>query len=707
MDFFFKPQGIAVVGATPNSFKGGYAILRNCINGYRGKIYPVNPRYSEIEDLACYPSVNAIPDHVDLAIVFVPANLVPQAIKDCAAKGVPGVMIESGGFAETGREGGTLQQTIRDISENTGVRLWGPNCMGLVDAVSGHVFSFMDPRALQRGLLVPGNISLIVQSGLLSAGFLVDIMTHRITGISKVCSVGNKMDVNECDLLPYLLQDANTRVIGLYLESFADGRHFMEICRESKKPIVVLHGGRSTKGAEAAMSHTASMAGNHTIISGALAQAGVTEARDLHQMIDLCRSLDAVSRPVRGSGRIAILTYSGGAGIVASDFMEERGLSVAELSQGTKDDIKRLFPPWMPVANPVDLWPSIEKHVGKGINVFSVSLSAVLADPNVDAVFVHTYAGNIRIGLDLADLAEQTRRAGKPVFIWLLGNRDEAFRFKEEALSIGIPVFHELSRAVECFAAVFDQQKSSYIFNSHPGKDDIPMLTDKMNDVLGESAGPLDEYISKRILRHHGIPTVAEELVDDVLQCEETAARLGFPIVMKGLQRGKVHKTELGLVHLGINDLEQVRKSFSVLMQKMDGKGKIVMYRQVRGKIELILGLLRDPQFGPCVMLGLGGIMAEILSEAVFAPAPLTGEDALRLISRMRGQKIFDGFRGEPPVNRGELSRIVVALGNMGLMYPRIQEIDINPVIIGEHGVVAVDATIIVKGSSPEKQLSS
>ncbi|MCX5843919.1 MAG: acetate--CoA ligase family protein [Deltaproteobacteria bacterium] len=696
MEFFFNPQGIAVVGATPNPSKGGFAILKNCITGYRGNIYPVNPRYSEIEGLSCYPSVSAIPEHVDLAIVFVPAKLVPAAIKDCAAKGVPGVMIESGGFAETGQEGVSLQQSIKDISEHTGIRLWGPNCMGLVDAVSGHVFSFMDPSALQRGLLLPGTISLIVQSGLLSAGFLIDIMTHRITGISKVCSVGNKMDVNECDLLPYLIHDTNTRVIGLYLESFADGRRFLDMCRGSAKPIVLLHGGRSTKGAEAAMSHTASMAGNHIIISGALAQAGVTEARDLHQMMDLCRSLDAVSRPVKGSGRIAVLTFSGGAGIVSSDFMEERGLSVAELSQATKDDIGQLFPPWMPVRNPVDLWPSIEKHVGTGIDVFSKALAAVLADPNVDAVFVHTYAGNIRIGLDLADLTAQAQRSGKPVFIWLLGRRDEAFRFKEQALSFGIPVFHEISRAVECLAAVCHQQPS-YAVNSFPDKDAIPVFFDELDKMQKKYVGPLDEYISKRVLRRHGIPTVAEELVDDILQCEETAARLGFPIVMKGLQQGKVHKTELGLVRLGVNNIEDVRQSYAVLMEKMNGQGKIVMYRQVKGKIELILGLVRDPQFGPCVMLGLGGIMAEILNDAVFAPAPLTREDALRLISRMRGKKILDGFRGEPLVNREELSRILVALGNMGLLYPRIQEIDVNPLIIGENGVVAVDATIILK----------
>ena len=696
MDFFFDPEGIAVVGATPNPLKGGYAILKNLLTGYKGNIYPVNPRYREIEGLPCYPSVSAIPGHVDLAIVFVPAKFVPATIEDCVAKGIPGVMIESGGFAESGKDGRSLQQSLRDISKKTGIRLWGPNCMGLVDAIRGYAFSFMNPLALQHGLL-PGNVSLVVQSGLLSAGFIIDIMSHHITGISKVCSIGNKSDVNECDLLPYLLKDASTEVIGLYLESFSDGRHFIDLCRQSTKPIVVLHGGKSRKGAEAAMSHTASLAGNQKVISGALAQAGVTEARDFHQMIDLCRSLAAVPRPVDRPGRIAILTFSGGAGIIASDFIDEKGLSVAELSPTTKDALGRLFPDWMPVSNPVDLWPSIEKHGGGDIDVYSMALSAVLNDPHVDAVLLSTYAGNVRIGLNIKDLAEQTRIAGKPAFVWLLGRREETFRFKKEALSSGIPVFQEVSRAVECLAAVFHQRKPSEIITRLPEKEKAMQIPGELNDLLEKAAGPLDEHISKRILKLHGIPTVEEEIIVDSIKCEEAASRIGFPLVMKGLQQGKVHKTELGLVHLDIANTQAARRSFDSLMNTMNGHGNILVYKQVHGKIELILGLLRDPQFGPCVMLGLGGIMAEILSDAAFAPAPLTEQDALGLISRLRGQKILDGFRGEPPVKREELARILIALGNIGIQYPRIHEIDINPLIIGKQGAVAVDATIILK----------
>jgi acetyltransferase len=698
MNFFFNPGGIAVVGATPNTLKGGYAIFKNLLLGYKGSIYPVNPGYNEIEGIACYPSVGTVPGHVDLAIVFVPAKFVPEVIEDCAAKGVRGVMIESGGFAEAGPDGSLLQQSLKDICKRTGIRLWGPNCMGLVDAVEGFVFSFMDPRSLQQGLLIPGNVSLVVQSGLLSAGFLVDVMSHRVMGISKVCSIGNKIDVNECDLLSYLIQDTNTEVIGHYLESFSDGRRFMELCRKSTKPIVVLHGGKSRKGAEAAMSHTASMAGNHKIISGALAQAGVAEAGDFHQMMDLCRSLATKPRPAGQDGRIAILTFSGGSGIIASDFIEKHGLTVAELSHETKDALGLLFPDWMPVGNPVDLWPAIEKQGGTNIDVYSTALAAVLNDPAVDAVFLHAFAGHSQLVFNVTDIARQACAAGKPVFVWLLGRQQDALRFKAEAISSGIPVFQEISRAVECLGAVFHQRRSCEILERPPEQGGAIRIPDKLDDVLEKEVGPLDEYASKTILRLHGIPTVEEEIILDEAECEKAANRLGFPLVMKGLQKGKVHKTELGLVHLNIETPEAALQVFNSLKKKMDPSGQVLAYKQVKGKIEIIVGLVRDFHFGPCVMLGLGGIMAEILSDAVFAPAPLTMEDALALIGRLRGQKIFAGFRGEPPVNREELAAILVAVGDIGLHYPRIQEIDVNPLILEEKGImIAVDATIVLR----------
>jgi len=316
----------------------------------------------------------------------------------------------------------------------------------------------MDHRAFQAGL-TPGRVSLVVQSGMLSAGFLVDIMSHGIMGISKVCSVGNKIDVDECDLLPWLIADRDTAVIGLYLESLLQGRRFIDICRDSPKPIVVLKGGKSAKGAQAAMSHTASLAGNERIIRGAFAQAGVVEANDFKEMMDLCRTLSmAPPRRKEGPGRVAILTFSGGAGIVSADFLEARGLEVADLSGETRESLGKLFPEWRPVSNPVDLWPAMERNVGGEVNVFGQALMAVLADPRVDAVLIHAFVGSFRILFDIKDLAKQTNAAGKPAFVWLLGKREEAFRCFNEGRDLGVPVFSELGRAIECMAAVFKKE---------------------------------------------------------------------------------------------------------------------------------------------------------------------------------------------------------------------------------------------------------
>ena len=694
MDFFFNPRGIAVIGATPNPLKGGNAILKNILLGYRSGIYPVNPKYGQIEGLTCYPSVDAVPDPVELAIVFVPAPQVPAAVESCASRGVRGVIIESGGFAETGPEGKRLQDRLSEIAARTGIRLWGPNCMGLVDCVHRRIFSFMDPQALERGEFIPGTVSLVVQSGMLSAIFLIDIMSNATMGVSKVCSLGNKVDVDECDVLEYFLDDPDTGVVGLYLESFSDGRRFLELCRRSVKPIVVLKGGRSRQGAEAALSHTASLAGNQRIITGALAQVGVTEARDFKQMMDFCRSLAWMKPSTGGSGRVAVLSLSGGAGIVATDFVAEQGLAMATLSESTRQSLATLFPQWMPVGNPVDLWPAVERQTGSDSDVVGRSLAALLGDPGVDAIFFHAFVSNPRSRPNMADLSDRLRSAGKPLVAWIIGRRDDTFAFQKEALVHGIPVLTEISRAAECLAVILGRQhRPEPVIAEHEAS---PMMPVDLKRLLDSASGPLDEQLSKSILGACGVPTVPEAIAADASQAAAAATALGYPVVMKGLLPGGVHKTELGLIRLGLRNGRAVRSAFIDLQKKMEGNGKVLVQKQVPKAVELILGLLRDPQFGPCVMVGLGGVMAEIYDDTAFAVAPLTHREALALIGRIRGQKLLDGFRGAPPVDREAIARVLVTLGAIGINHPRIREIDINPLIVGERGATAVDATIIV-----------
>ncbi|MBW2479324.1 MAG: CoA-binding protein [Deltaproteobacteria bacterium] len=458
MDFFFKPKGVAIIGASANPVKGGHFILNNVLKGFNGGIYPVNPGYQEINGIKCYPSVLEVPDPVDLAIIFVPARMVPGVLQECAQRGLKGVMIESGGFAETGEQGKQLQKSLDQIRKDTGIRIWGPNCMGLVDAVHNLVFSFVLPAIWDKGLQT-GRVSLVVQSGMLSAGFLIDIMSNGIMGISKACSIGNKADINECDLLEYLIDDPETGVIGLYLESIADGRRFIDLCRSSAKPIVVLRGGKSRKGAEAALSHTASLAGNGAVISGALATAGVVEAYDFKQMMDVCRSLANYPQiSPEDCRRVGILTMSGAAGILSADFIEAHGLSVARLSPATVEKLQEIFPEWMPVSNPVDLWPAVELNGRK--KAYRHSFQALCDDAEVDAILFHVFVGG-HAAADISALVEMARQANKPLFGWVMGRREDAHKFQLHAREQEIPVFGELYRAVECMAAVF--KRSRYI----------------------------------------------------------------------------------------------------------------------------------------------------------------------------------------------------------------------------------------------------
>jgi acetyltransferase len=694
MEFFFNPRGIAVIGASANPVKGGYFILNNLMKGFKGGIYPVNPAYPEIDGLPCYPSVLRVPDPVDLAIIFVPASLVPRVLRECAERGIQGVMIQSGGFAESSEEGRQLQNRLVKIHRETGIRIWGPNCMGLVDAVHGYVFSFVLPAIWEKGL-ESGNVSLAVQSGMLSAGFLIDIMSNGIMGISKVCSIGNKADVNECDILEYLIDDSDTGVIGLYLESIPDGRRFMDLCRRSHKPIVVLRGGKSRKGAQAALSHTASLAGNGAVIGGVLAQVGVVEALDFKQMMDLCRSLaDYPQIQSRNRRQVAILTMSGAAGIVSADFIEQHGLAVADLARSTVDALKQIFPEWMPPSNPVDLWPAVELHGRK--KAYRSAFQAVCADPNVDAILFHSFVGGPASKIDMSAMVEMARQSDRLLFGWLMGKRAEAHQFQMKARELGLPVFGELYRAVECMAAVLSREELPQPGSSGVFLTEATPLKDRLQKMLTDATGTLDEYKSKQILSWCNIPVVGEKIVSDLNGAKQTAAEFGFPIVLKGLLAGEIHKTELGLVHTGVSSIDEAETVFLELQKIMSNDGSILVQKQIQGYPELIAGLIRDPQFGPCVMCGFGGILTEVIADSVFAAAPLNKSEALALIGRLKTQKLLNGFRGFAAVDRHTLADVLVRLGDLGAAFDQIKEIDINPLIVSNGKPIAVDATIIL-----------
>jgi len=695
MDKFFNPASVAVVGASNR--RGGSQTIKNLLFGYDGEIYPVNPSHKKIHEIPCFPTLEEIPSPVDLAIILVPAPTVPSVLEACARKDVLRVMVESAGFAEVGPEGKRIQDHCVAIAREAGIRIWGPNGMGLVDIPRRHFFTFMTPRIYRDGL-IDGRVSLVVQSGMLSAGFLVDLLSRKNLGIGKVCSIGNKADVDECDLLPYLIEDSETDVVALYLESIPQGRLFADIARRSVKPVVVLKGGKSEAGERAAMSHTASLAGDSRLLSDVLESSGVILATDFHQMIDLARTL-AINPGISPGCRMAIVSFSGAAGIVSCDLMEKYGLGIAQLSQETNKSLGTLYPEWMPIANPVDLYPAMELHWRE--TPVTQAISILLKDPNVDVILVHFVAGLGGEELDLAELKKKADRAGKVIVFWLLGRRKANRDFRLAAQKCGIQVYDEISRAIECLYA----GARFHAYKTQKGdKDDSVTLQSGSDHIISNISFPeggiLDEYESKKILKNWNIPVVEERLVTTMAEAKGTARKMGFPLVLKGLRPGEAHKTELGLVKLGIAHQRKLEDAFRDIKKRLGDRGHVLMQRQIDTDYELIAGFLRDAQFGPCIMFGLGGIFSELQSDVHFALAPLKRTGAMKLMEQIRGKRLLNGFRGISPIEADAMAKLLVNLSHLGTENPHIEQIDINPVAVEGGNPVAVDATIIL---SPER----
>jgi len=690
MDTFFHPGSIAVIGASNRNI--GNFVVGNLLLGFQGAVYPVNPNYKEIEGLPCFPSLEDIPHPIDLAIVLVPASSVPSVLEACVTKGIRRVIIESAGFAETGEEGLALQDQCVAIAKQNGMRIWGPNCMGLVDIHRRHFFTFMHPGVREGGLL-PGRISLIVQSGMMSAIFLAEL-GRRGNGIAKACSIGKRAELHDCEGLKYLQKDPDTEVIALYLESVPRGRLFAQIAGSSAKPIVLLKGGKSKAGALAAKSHTYSLSGNSRLVNSVLEMEGVTLADSIYQMMDLANTLAMIPH-VNPPCRTAVLSLSGGAGVLACDALESHGVPVAQLSEQTQKTVGEVFPVWMPVANPIDLFPSVGLH-GRDV-VFDHTISAVLEDANTDVLLIHFVAGLDERILDLDALKEKADRSEKAVFFWLMGRREGCEQFRQKARSLDIPVHDDVPRIAECLAAA--SRFRAHKLNSRTvyanAVSPSPDFPEKLSLPSGEKIW--DEFDSKKFLSGWEIPVVEERLVRSLSGAWKAARQMGLPVVLKGLMPGEVHKTEHGLVRLGIMNKTLLESAYHDVHEKVGPRGRILIQKEVKSDYELIAGFIRDNQFGPCVMFGLGGIFSELEPDVVFAMAPLDREWALKLIGRIRGKRLLQSYRGMAPLEKDTVADILIRLGNAGIAYPQIEQIDINPLVVSKGIPLAVDANITVK----------
>jgi acetyltransferase len=450
MDYFFAPRSVAVVGATPNKAKGGYNITANMLESFSGPVYPVNPGREEILGQKCYSSVRELQGKVDMAIVFVPAASVPGVLEDCAAAGVKAAVLESGGFAEVGEEGKDLTRRCQEIASRTGLRLWGPNCTGLVNTDPFIFTPFMRaPEADKK--LAPGSLGIIAQSGMLAAGFTLQYVLSGFFKVSKACAIGNKIDVGEVEVLRYLAEDPKTKAVVAYLESIDDGQGFLEVAGKmaGKKPLVVLKSGRYEESARAALSHTASLAGTDEVVDGALHQAGVIRVHDFLDLMNLGKAFSQHPEPFNltsvNGNNVALITVTGGGGVVTTDLIRDFGLQVPELEAETLQKLSKVFPDWMPPANPVDIWPAIEQ---KGFNAFSDSLKAVLEDDRIDGVILLPFASRILEHFPFDEIGDGVRCSGKAVVSWMFGDQRYFDILEDRMREFGIPVFTDLRSCV-------------------------------------------------------------------------------------------------------------------------------------------------------------------------------------------------------------------------------------------------------------------
>jgi len=688
------PHSVAVIGASREPAKIGNAVIQNLVGlGFRGALYPVNPNAASIAGLPTYASVVDIPDPVDLAVIVRPANEVLEIVDECARKQVHALVILSSGFAELGADGAVLQRSIVARARINGMRVVGPNCLGIANtAPSVRLNATFAPTPP-----IAGNVAFLSQSGGLGIELLSQAAARGI-GISQFVSVGNKSDVSGNDLLQYWEDDPQTDVILLYLESFGNPRKFARIARRisRRKPVVVVKSGRTPAGSRAASSHTAALATSDVAVDALFRQAGVIRVDTLEELLDTAQML--AHQPVPRGPRVAIVGNAGGPGILAADACAGAGLSVVELSASTKAAWRADVAPDPDVQNPIDLGAAASP------DLFRRALTIVLHDEAVDAVIV-VYAPPVvtdahAVARAVAD-ATATAASGKPVVGCFLGRLDVAddLRGGDESRPT-IPTFAFPEAAARALGRAAELAK----WRARPpgevlalGDVNVGAAAALISARLGSHpAGVwLDESDTEVLLESFGIPTIDSRRVRDAEGALTAAAQIGYPVALKIGNAEVVHKTDVGGVTLDLRNPDAVRQAFDTMHATFgDEMHGAVVQRMAPAGLEVIVGVTQDPLFGPLLLFGLGGVTAELLADRALRILPVTDTDAYDLVRSLRTSPLLFGYRGSPALDVAALENVIVRVARLASEAPQISEMDLNPVIVSEHGVVVVDAKV-------------
>jgi acetyl coenzyme A synthetase (ADP forming)-like protein len=721
--WFFKPTSVAVIGASRDPSSIGYRILEALVmSRFQGPVYPVNPKAKVVGSMRAYASVTELPEPVELAIISVPRDAVLAVIDECAKCGVKAVVVITAGFAEADDAGKALQKQLVEKVRGHGMRMVGPNCMGLLnthpDVRLNASFSPLFPPN--------GRIAMSSQSGALGLAILA-LATERQLGISTFVSVGNKADVSGNDLLQYWEVDDNTNVILLYLESFGNPRRFARIARRVSraKPIIAVKAGRTLAGRRAAGSHTAALAANDVAVDALFRQTGVIRAETLDEMFDMAALLD--SQPLPKGRRVAIVTNAGGPGILCTDACEAGGLMVAELSDAVSRELRTFLPASASVSNPVDMIASA------GPDSYRKTIETILPAEDVDALIViyipvdrdnsGTVADAIRQGIANG---RRNGGAGKPVLACLMtsnGSRllsvgptvqvKDVHRFAASLHLAGSPtpgpqtagetvpsyMFPESAAKVLAKAAAYGEWRSRPL-SLVPGFPDIrreEAETVVSRAVQVRGGGWLSAQESRSVLDAFGIPQAPAGIVRTEDEAVAIAAKLGFPVAVKLASQRVLHKSDVGAVRLNVQSEAGVRRAFEEIQQ--EGMEGVVIQKMISGGIELMIGVTEDPSFGPLIAFGLGGIHVEILADVCFRVTPLTDTDADEMIRGIHGYRLLEGYRGHAPADIDAIREVLLRVSRMVEDLTEIRELDLNPVFAlpPGQGCAVVDARIRVQ----------
>jgi 4-hydroxybutyryl-CoA synthetase (ADP-forming) len=681
---FLAPKSIAIIGASDKEGSIGRTITSNILKGYKGKVYPISPTRDKVFDIPAYKTVLDVKDKIDLAVIVTKNDIVPGVLEECGKKKINGVIVITAGFKEVDEEGRKLEQKLKDIVKKYGIRMIGPNCLGVMN---------LDPNTMMNSTFLKvtpktGQIALVSQSGAICAALVEDASAQGI-GFSAVVSLGNKADLNEIDLLKILADHEQTKVIVMYLEDMGDGQEFLKVCKHItknlKKPVLVLKSGRSPEGAKAAMSHTGALMGSDEIYDAVLKQAGAIRVDTMEELFDYATAFSKQPLPLKGD--LVIVSNAGGPAIISTDACSKFGIKMATI-EDIRPKINAVIPPWGSSRNPVDIVGDAD------YNRFHNVLENVLGHKNVGSVIVMCTPSATLDYNKLAEVIVAMSKKYKKTMLASLMGLDEGIKNREILAAGNVPYYTYAEGAIRALHAML--RFSNWI--KTPDGTITKFKVDKaaakkvFDSVRKQKRTNLLEEEGQEVLRAYGFPLPQSILAKTAPDAVKAAKKIGFPVVMKIASPQIIHKSDAGGVKVGIANEKDVEAAFEQIIKNAKKYDKnatikgVLVQEMVQGGKELIIGSKLEPGFGSVVMLGMGGIYVEVLKDVTFRLAPITDKEADDMIGSIKTKKLLEGVRGEKPSDLKKLSELIQRLSALVTDFPEIKELDMNPVLVMEQG---------------------